>query len=689
MAMFENFPYTDMHQLNLDWIIKIAKDFLDQYTHIQQLISDGETSLQNLTTEGLQQLQDKADALETLLQEWYDTHSEDIADQLAEALSDLNEWYTEHQNDISGELTSAIQIFNNRATEYANEVIETIPADYTELSNFVRETSEGTALFEDDATIILSRGNFQRNVFVPSGGYVNEYPYRISSRIPMQFNFTPTITVADGFRVYVTRWYNNAWTGTGWRTGTSDLIANEKYHFQIARVTEDESETADIDLFLKQVTIEGSYTQTRLKLAEDNYTHRPNDYLDWEEGGYSLSQDDKLIKQDFSDIRVRTPVFFDLTQSIKVFIKQPGIRVVIFACEPDGTYAQTSDSYESTTVPVIGVFNGQAQFSDYYNYKFAVVVIFNNLQTVPANIRDYVEITTRTDINVINGKQTLIYKFGGAGNDWCWVRTPAYYNQFRNTPYPFVICNHGNSWVMNGTPQYANWTKRTMYVPLDDPDYIANPSQYNGTANENLWYSNPTIEALLAAGYVVCGCENYGDNLYGNNNCRNACVDFFYHMINTYNVEDRCYMIGASNGALTTLNACYILEGKVKAIILQYPITCLVNQYQRNSNQRSAIRTAYGIDDPDITLDDLADVVITHDPLTTNVVDDIKTGYFPPTKIWYSEDDSIANYNGNTIPFYNLLTNSKKVVQKVEVSGEHGDYSHFDPSAFVAFFNAN
>ena len=90
MAMFENFPYTDMHNLNLDWIIKIAKDFLDQYTHIQQLISDGETSLQTLTTEGLQQLQDKADALEELLNEWYNTHSNDIADQLANALEDIS-----------------------------------------------------------------------------------------------------------------------------------------------------------------------------------------------------------------------------------------------------------------------------------------------------------------------------------------------------------------------------------------------------------------------------------------------------------------------------------------------------------------------------------------------------------------------------------------------------------------------
>ena len=37
-AFGENFPYTNFHELNMDWIIKIAKDFLDQYTHIQQII---------------------------------------------------------------------------------------------------------------------------------------------------------------------------------------------------------------------------------------------------------------------------------------------------------------------------------------------------------------------------------------------------------------------------------------------------------------------------------------------------------------------------------------------------------------------------------------------------------------------------------------------------------------------------
>ena len=64
------FPYTNFHSMNLDWVIQVAKDFLDQYTNIQQTITDG-----------LDALDAKKEALEALLQVWYDEHSQDIADQ--------------------------------------------------------------------------------------------------------------------------------------------------------------------------------------------------------------------------------------------------------------------------------------------------------------------------------------------------------------------------------------------------------------------------------------------------------------------------------------------------------------------------------------------------------------------------------------------------------------------------------
>ena len=152
-AFGEGFPYTNFHDLNMDWIIKIAKDFLDQYTHIQEIIEQGKTDIQDLTTSGLEQLQEKADNLEELLQAWYNEHSEDIANQLADALADLNAWYNEHSEDIANQLTSAIgtlsqtltttiATFQREADEIAEETRQSIPSDYTSLYDQVQENEE-------------------------------------------------------------------------------------------------------------------------------------------------------------------------------------------------------------------------------------------------------------------------------------------------------------------------------------------------------------------------------------------------------------------------------------------------------------------------------------------------------------------------------------------------------------------
>ena len=538
--------------------------------------------------------------------------------------------------------------------------------------------------YEDTYEIKLTRGNFDRNVYNPNTKKINSFPYRISSRIDIVFPYNVTLVAKSGFRFYgyIYNESTDAYTTTGWKT-TYEISANTKFHIQIGRETDNTSEIANVQEFISSISVFGNplheFMNKEMPYIKQN--------IRWRQGGYD-SQNNRLIPNDNTD-RVATQ-FFIMQQNIKIFLKTNEVRVACFFIDKNDTYTGAAVENSPVANTYLNISNLNSHIGeDYKNYRFCIVAVKDNSTLTPDDVSNYIDVIFQNDEYIQNGKQVLIYKFGGKGNDWCFVRTPTNYNQFRVRPYPFVICNHGNGWTMDGSVETANWTKRTMYVPLDDADYLRDSTEYNGTSDESLWYSNPTIEALLNAGYVVCGCQNYGDNLFGNNNCRNACADFFYHMTKRYNVEERCYMIGASNGAMTSLNAAYILQGKIKAMILQYPLTCLINQYQSYSSHRSTIRAAYGITDEDITLEDLATAVATHDPLTTDVINGCKIGYFPPIKIYYSQSDIVVNYQQNALALADMLRNSGKIVETVLCNGEHGDHSHFAPEEYVAWFNAN
>ena len=164
----EGFPYTNFHDLNMDWIIKIAKDFLDQYTHIQEIITTGLEDLGDKTEEGIEELNEHYTNLNNLLQQWYNTHSEDIANQLADALNDLNAWYTLHENYLDQTLINKITEFNNAADEKAAATIASIPADYTALSNFVDDLYSAfgnSYLTEINAKEIGTNANFPAIMF--------------------------------------------------------------------------------------------------------------------------------------------------------------------------------------------------------------------------------------------------------------------------------------------------------------------------------------------------------------------------------------------------------------------------------------------------------------------------------------------------------------------------------------------
>ena len=160
------FPYVNFHDLNLDWIIKIAKDFLDQYSTIQDTI-----------TQGLEDLDTKATELQGLLDAWYDEHSQDIADQLADTLEDLNAWYTEHQDFLDQYVTDSISAFNTAADTKAAAAIASIPADYSALSAGVGNMAEfqASGKYEKTFTYDSSEFNYLSDTVVFAKGHRYEY----------------------------------------------------------------------------------------------------------------------------------------------------------------------------------------------------------------------------------------------------------------------------------------------------------------------------------------------------------------------------------------------------------------------------------------------------------------------------------------------------------------------------------
>lgn len=281
----------------------------------------------------------------------------------------------------------------------------------------------------------------------------------------------------------------------------------------------------------------------------------------------------------------------------------------------------------------------------------------------------------------------LVYRFGDPQHgDWCFVRLPYTY-EADGKPHPWIVCNHGNGWTMDGTESKANWSGKTQYgVDGQNDGAYLNPNTPGFRK-----YSNPTIEAFLHAGYVVCGAQNGGDLLYGNEICVRACVSFYRHMRETYKVERRCFMLGASNGFMTTAGAVRTLGCEsVRGIIGQYPLCSLRHAYAYT--HRSGVRRAYGIVSDDAA-DEFAakaayaDPCAFMDPMSGAVrtVDD-----WPPTLLVWSSTDQVLPMAEHAVRFVSLLEARgfpAADIQADAVGGfcPHGDFRHFLPETFVSW----
>lgn len=131
------------------------------------------------------------------------------------------------------------------------EVLASIPQDYSALSGEVGDlksaTLDGVETFGLNYKFI--RAYITNNGLVPIG-------YRVSSEDIMVYDRDITVTIATGFKMGYHK-YNADGTGhvsAGWQTGKYTIPSGQHFRAEIARVTENTSETADIAVFVSKIT---------------------------------------------------------------------------------------------------------------------------------------------------------------------------------------------------------------------------------------------------------------------------------------------------------------------------------------------------------------------------------------------------------------------------------------------------
>jgi hypothetical protein len=98
-------------------------------------------------------------------------------------------------------------------------------------------------------------GNFQHYGLNTDGTFILSQKYRVSNNNPIAFNRDLKISVTDGFRWgYIPFTGSTPGSWSGWKTSDFEMSAGTSFVVQIAKVSEDTSEVADVKEFVSAVT---------------------------------------------------------------------------------------------------------------------------------------------------------------------------------------------------------------------------------------------------------------------------------------------------------------------------------------------------------------------------------------------------------------------------------------------------
>ena len=194
------FPYTNTHELNLDWILQVVKDFQSKYSTIEQGIDDALADIEEAKNGSLEEMQSALETAINAIDAAYQQASTGINQARNSAITAIQQQRLDALSSINTDKNNALSAIN---TDKNNALLDLQTALTTALASIATQQTNATHIIEQlyntlpaSAQDILGRLNILDNIitgYTPSnafqwlqGGYI--YPEGVTPPTPPAIN---------------------------------------------------------------------------------------------------------------------------------------------------------------------------------------------------------------------------------------------------------------------------------------------------------------------------------------------------------------------------------------------------------------------------------------------------------------------------------------------------------------------